>query len=244
MRTGTTAGRSQRPAAAVIRSVIDSGSMAPSSESHAHRLEDLAARARTGDRRALDELLRLDYDRLHAVCWTILREREAALEATQEAAVAVARGIVRFDGYSRYTTWAYRIAANAALDELRRRRRRPVASLDRRSADDRSLDDRPGDGPTEGELVVESLSIRAAMDRLPEEQHVALVLRHDLGLDYDEIARIIRAPVGTVRSRVSRARATLRDLLQGPAEDDEPATIRDARNTGEGTAVERTRHHE
>jgi RNA polymerase sigma-70 factor (ECF subfamily) len=225
------------PAGLAVGSVIgpDSAPPAPpSSEEHGRRLDALAARARNGDRAALAELLELDYDRLHGICWKLLREREAALDATQEAAVAIARGIVRFDGYSRYTTWAYRIAANAALDELRRRARRPVVSLDGQT--EAALSALASHAPSGADRLVESLSVRGAMRRLPEEQSVALLLRHELDLDYEDIARITGVPVGTVRSRISRGRAALREVLGGH---DDPATISEARNSGAGGAVER-----
>ena len=83
-------------------------------------------RAVGGDRRALEVLLDRHADRIHAVCRRIIAHPEDALDATQEAMIAIARGITRFDGRAAFTTWCYRIATNAALDELRRKRRRPV----------------------------------------------------------------------------------------------------------------------
>ena len=92
----------------------------------------LAERASGGDRRALEVLLDRHADRVHAVCRRIVAHPEDALDATQEAMIAIARGIRRFDGRAAFTTWCYRVATNAALDELRRKRRRPLpASPDR-----------------------------------------------------------------------------------------------------------------
>src|SRR5215469_15825802 len=88
--------------------------------------EALARRAAAGDRRALETLLELHADRIHALCRRVVAHPEDALDATQEAMIAVVRGITRFDGRSAFTTWLYRVATNAALDELRRRRRRPI----------------------------------------------------------------------------------------------------------------------
>ena len=90
--------------------------------------EDLARRAALGERAALENLLARHLDQIHAICRRVLGHPEDALDATQEALIAIARGINRFDGRSRFTTWMYRVATNAALDEARRRRRRPIAS--------------------------------------------------------------------------------------------------------------------
>ena len=87
--------------------------------------ERLVTRAVDGDRRALELLLDRHADRIHAVCRRIVAHPEDALDATQEAMIAVARGIARFDGRAAFSTWCYRVATNAALDELRRKRRRP-----------------------------------------------------------------------------------------------------------------------
>jgi RNA polymerase sigma-70 factor (ECF subfamily) len=177
----------------------------------------LAARASGGDRRALEVLLDRHVDRIHAVCRRIVAHPEDALDATQEAMIAVARGIERFDGRAAFSTWCYRIATNAALDELRRRRRRPVA------ADPADLPFRRGAGPepiargsSTEEQVAARLDVDAALREVPEEFRVAVVLRDLCDLDYAEIAAVLDVPPGTVRSRISRGRAILVERL-GPA---------------------------
>jgi RNA polymerase sigma-70 factor (ECF subfamily) len=85
--------------------------------------------AQTGDRDALDALLRHHHDRVLAICRRLAGNEADALDATQEALIAIARGIGRFDGRARFSTWAYRVTTNACLDELRRRRRRPLVGL-------------------------------------------------------------------------------------------------------------------
>src|ERR687888_1469749 len=87
--------------------------------------EALAAAANAGDRGALEVLLGRHFDRVHAICRRVTGHPEDALDATQEALIAVTRGLHRYDGRSLFTTWLYRVATNAALDELRRRKRRP-----------------------------------------------------------------------------------------------------------------------
>ncbi|MEP7112551.1 MAG: sigma-70 family RNA polymerase sigma factor, partial [Ilumatobacteraceae bacterium] len=82
--------------------------------------------AQGGDRGALDQLLRRHYDRVHAVCRRITGHDADAADAAQDAMIAMVRNLDRFDGRSSFGTWAYRIATNASLDELRRRKRRAV----------------------------------------------------------------------------------------------------------------------
>ena len=87
---------------------------------------ELVDAARKGDRPALDQLLRRHYDTIHAVCRRITGNPADADDAAQEALIAIVRAIGRFDDRARFSTWAYRVAVNASLDELRRRRRRPL----------------------------------------------------------------------------------------------------------------------
>src|ERR1043165_6596189 len=89
----------------------------------------LVAAAQAGDRAALDALLRRHYDRVHAVCRRIAGSSRDADDAAQEAMISIVRGLPRFDGRAQFSTWAYRIATNAALDELRRRCRRPALAV-------------------------------------------------------------------------------------------------------------------
>jgi RNA polymerase sigma-70 factor (ECF subfamily) len=169
----------------------------------------LAARASRGDRRALETLLDRHADRIHAVCRRIVAQREDALDATQEAMIAIARGITRFDGRAAFTTWAYRVATNAALDEVRRRRRRPLP-VDSTDATDFT----PHGEPSMADRVGTRLDVDAALATLPDEFRVAVVLRDLCDLDYSEIAEVLDVPPGTVRSRISRGRALLVEQLQ------------------------------
>ncbi len=166
--------------------------------------------AQGGDRAALDALLRRHHDRILAVCRRIAGNEADALDATQEALIAIARGIRRFDGQAAFSTWAYRVATNACLDELRRRRRRPTPGL----PDDLDAT-RPTalPGPSSLDAVPERMVIDAALAQLPEEFRVAVVLRDLCDLDYAEIAAVLDLPPGTVRSRIARGRGQLARLL-------------------------------
>lgn len=168
---------------------------------------ELVAGAQAGDRDALDRLLRRHHDRLHALCRRIAGNEADALDATQEALLAIVRGLDGFDARAAFSTWSYRVATNACLDELRRRRRHPEPGLPEVEVE------LPGGGPDVGETVAARLDVDAALARLPVEFRAAVVLRDLCGLDYAEIASVLRVPPGTVRSRIARGRAALGPLL-------------------------------
>lgn len=142
-----------------------------------------------------------------------------AADATQEALIAIVRGLPRFDSRAAFTTWSYRVAANASLDELRRRQRRPVAGLD---------DDSNASGASTSimidDQVAAHVTVDTALQQLPLEFRAAVVLRDVCALDYAEIAEVLDIPPGTVRSRIARGRALLADRIGGnrPSPSDRP----------------------
>ncbi len=130
-------------------------------------------------------------------------------DATQEALIAIVKGLPRFGGKAKFSTWAYRVATNAALDELRRRSRRPVPTVIEagdRFAGAPSADDAPA--------VVTRVDFDAALAQLPEEYRAPVVLRDVAGCDYAEIGSILQVPPGTVRSRIARGRARLAEAMR------------------------------
>jgi RNA polymerase sigma-70 factor (ECF subfamily) len=169
--------------------------------------EDLALirLVRAGDRRALEALLHRHYPRLWAVCRQMTGHDADASDATQNAMIAIVRGLPGFDGRSRFATWAYRVAVNASLDEIRRRTRRATDPLDETTLPVVA-------GADQG---IERVQVDAALRRLPPDYRAAVVLRDLCGLDYAEIAEVLEIPPGTVRSRISRGRAALVPLLDG-----------------------------
>lgn len=175
--------------------------------------EDLAlvTAARQGDRDALDRLLRLHYDRIHAVCRRITGNDADAADASQEALIAIVRGLPRFDGRSKVSTWMYRVATNATLDELRRRKRRPVA-VDEASG---VFDHHPAGegGEIQIDAVIDRDVLETAIASLPDEFRIPVVLRDVADLDYAEIAEALSIPLGTVKSRIARGRQQLAERL-------------------------------
>jgi RNA polymerase sigma-70 factor (ECF subfamily) len=168
--------------------------------------DDLVAAARAGDPTALEVLLERHYDRVATIATRMLRHRADAEDATQQALLAIVRGLPRFDGRSAVSTWIHRVTVNACLDELRRRDRRP------RPVDP---DDPAGPLDTGGArdataVVADRVDIDRALATLAPDFRAAVVLRDLCGLDYAEIAECLDLPPGTVRSRIARGR---RDLL-------------------------------
>jgi RNA polymerase sigma-70 factor (ECF subfamily) len=178
--------------------------------------------AQAGDRRALDALLRRHQDRIYAVCRRLAGNDADALDATQEALIAVVRGLPRFDHRSAFSTWVYRVATNACLDELRRRSRRPLTGLDTEVAE--ATGAFHDDDPSLDTSLADRLDLDEALLALPQDFRAPVVLRDQLGLDYAEIAEVLDIPPGTVRSRIARGRAALaRHLADGSTDDDASA---------------------
>jgi RNA polymerase sigma-70 factor (ECF subfamily) len=177
--------------------------------------------AQAGDRAALETLLDRHFGRLRGLCRRMCGNDADADDATQEALIAVVRGLGAFDGRSAFATWAHRVATNACLDELRRRSRRPAPWADPEAA--APVGTGPvGNGPAVNQLgagpdlaagVVDRLDLDAALATLAPEVRAAVVLRDLCGYDYAGIAEILDIPAGTVRSRISRGRARLVTLL-------------------------------
>ncbi|MGD9701513.1 MAG: RNA polymerase sigma factor [Acidimicrobiia bacterium] len=184
---------------------------------------DLVAAAVGGDREALDQLLRRHHARIAAVCRRMTGNAADGADATQEALIAIVRGLHKFDGRSSFGTWAYRVAVNASLDELRRRRRRPTDSLDDVDRHRPEPSIRSPEDP-----VVDRLALGEAAAALPEEYRVAVILRDIGDLDYSEIAEVLGVAIGTVKSRIARGRSILARQLGNHDDDPErPTTGRD-----------------
>lgn len=176
----------------------------------------LIAQAKKGDVASFNRLV-LHYQGLvFNVTYRIMGEPQGAEDMTQEAFISAYKALNRFRGGS-FKSWLLRIATNACYDELRRRKRRPQSSLDELTDGNESFAflRTPGVGP-EGEQQRTELmeAIEHCLETLPDEQRVTVVLGDVEGYDYNEIATITDVSLGTVKSRMSRARSKLRDCLQ------------------------------
>jgi len=181
----------------------------------------LIQQAKGGDVTAYNTLVLHYQDSVYNVAYRIMGEPGAAADATQEAFISAYKALGRFRGGS-FKAWLMRIVTNACYDELRRRKRRPQSSLDEIVEFHESsplLVSKDSPGPEERQVQAELMqAIMDCLGTLPEKQRTAAVLCDVEGYDYEEISTIMSTSLGTVKSRLSRARAKLRDCLQGVAE--------------------------
>ena len=175
-------------------------------------------RGKSGDPAAIEAILRAIHPLVRNVCRGMLNDEADAEDATQNALINVVRNIDRFDGRSSFTTWVYRIATNAAIDEGRRRGRRRSRIVH----DESEVVDEVG--TTAQNRVDDADQLGSLLRQLPDEFRVAVVLRDVMDLDYDEIARILGVPGGTVRSRIARGRTRLAELVGNQTDDNERHT--------------------
>ncbi len=178
---------------------------------------NLIARSKAGDRAAFDALVRDHYALVYNTAFRMLGEQGAAEDATQTAFVRAYRSLDRFRGGSAFSTWLYRIVSNVCLDMLRARRDDTVA-LEIAHGDDDDTEQRPlPDGTAEPAALAERAErqqvVHRAIGRLSDDHRVVLVLCDIAGLSYEEIAEILDMPIGTVKSRLNRARLALKDIL-------------------------------
>ena len=180
--------------------------------------ELLLRRACKGDVQAFEDLMQSHESRIYAIALRMMGNREDAQDCAQEAMVRIYRAMGSFKGQSALATWIYRITMNTCLDELRRRKARKVTSLDSLVDNGWSPTD-TGDTPEEHGLRVEKQNaLNQAIQSLPDDMRAAIILRDVKGYSYDEIASILDANVGTIKSRISRGREKLREILSKQSE--------------------------
>lgn len=176
----------------------------------------LVERAQSGDLDAFEQIVQAYQTKVYNIALSITGNHHDADDAAQDVFVKVYRSIGAFSFHAQFSTWLYRVATNVCLDYLRRRKRAGTVTLD---ADD---EDAPqmqvaDDAPTP-ELVMEEKEtvrlVRQAISKLSDEHKKVIVLRDLSGLSYDEIAAIEQCSVGTVKSRINRARQNLKKLLE------------------------------
>ena len=175
----------------------------------------LIERSQAGDLDAFNALVLTYQGRVYNLCLRMLGSPQAAEDAAQEAFIAAYRAVPRFRGGS-LRAWLLRIAANACHDELRRRRSRPQIPLETPADDERLSAEPPAsDEPLEqrAERLELARCLQGCLASLPPDQRLAVILRDVQGLAYEEVAEATGTSLGTVKSRISRGRAALRDSL-------------------------------
>jgi RNA polymerase sigma-70 factor (ECF subfamily) len=176
------------------------------------RDEDLVRRYLAGDDEAFAALVHRHGARIFNVCLRIVGDRDDASDAAQETFLAALRKLTQFRGDAAFTTWLHRIAVNACYDLLRRQRRQPLLRLAVEVGD---TDPEVGPPmPDHADEVVGTRDMAEALADVPEEFRVALVLADVEDLPYEEIAKVLDVPLGTVKSRVHRGRLALARTVQ------------------------------
>ena len=179
--------------------------------------QELVLRAQRGDSRAFDLLLLKYQNRVASLVSRFVNDSAEVEDVTQEAFIKAYRALPKFRGESAFYTWLYRIASNTAKNYLVSRGRRPSADADVSDAvyfeEGEAL--RDSETPENNYLGQElALAVTEVLESLPEELRMALTLRELDGLSYDEIAEVMECPVGTVRSRIFRAREAIDARVQ------------------------------
>ncbi len=183
----------------------------------------LVRRVQSGDKRAFDVLVLRYQGKVLKLVMRYVRDAMEAEDVAQEAFIKAYRALPGFRGDSAFYTWLYRIVINTAKNTLVSAKRRPLDyNLDSPDSEQSGLLSRLTDGETPEQLLLSDetrRTVEAVMSELPEELRTAIVLRELDGLSYEEIASAVDCPVGTVRSRIFRAREaidkTLRPIFSG-----------------------------
>ena len=174
------------------------------------RLVELAL---DGDSRAFEILMEKHESKMYAVALRMCKNREDAQDCLQDAMLRIYKALPTFKGQSSFSTWAYRITMNTCLDDLRRKKVRQAQSLDQML----DIGWAPVDENNTAERHLENNELKRNLSRaiqsLPEEMRAAVVLRDIQGFSYEEIANVLSTNVGTVKSRISRGREKLREIL-------------------------------
>ena len=168
---------------------------------------DLIARVAAGDSHAFGALVTRHEDKMFSVAFRVLGNSQDALDATQDAFLSAFKKASKFRGESAFSTWLYRIGINACNDLLRKKKRWVLTN---------DPEPRENTGERADDAAVRRVDLQRALASLQPDYREAVVL-HDLGgVPYEEIARITDTQIGTVKSRISRGRRRLAELLEHP----------------------------
>jgi len=178
----------------------------------------LINRSQSGDRSAFNQLIRKHEARAYQYAFRLTRNPEEAADVVAEAFVRVYNALHNFKGQSAFTTWLYRILTNCFLDIRKKERSRPATSLEAalQTPDgelERQIEDPNRTPHEEAERNERERNVEAAVALLPEYQKAMIVMYHAEMMTYEETASALDLPIGTVKSRLNRARLSLRELL-------------------------------
>lgn len=170
-----------------------------------------------GDVSSFEKLI-IQYNRyVYNIAYRMMGNEEDAKDMSQEALIKAYKAIGNFKMESSFSTWLYRIVINTCKDELRKRKEQ-VLSLDEAIADNASLQDVISDDKANPILIYEQVELKAtlkeALNKLSDDSKSVVILKDLMGYSYEEIGEILQIPIGTVRSRLSRSRTSLKSILK------------------------------
>ena len=178
----------------------------------------LIRRAARGDEQAFEKLLLAHQKNVYNLCYRMVQDADDALDLSQEAFLKAWRSLSTYQFDAAFSTWLYRLTTNVCIDFLRKRSRQAHSSLTVEDEEDEGREyaiPDPAPGPEEQSIANDRRrAVSEAMQALPEEFRLVLQLRVVEDLPYDQIAQILQIPVGTVKSRLSRARIQLKKRLE------------------------------
>jgi len=180
--------------------------------------QELVSRAQEGDKRAFDLLVLKYQQKVAGLISRYLRDHSEIMDVTQEAFIKAYRALPGFRGESAFYTWLYRIAINTVKNHLVSQGRRPPGDdVEAEVAEQMDMGERLREiGTPESHLLSHEIAetVQRALDELPDDLRTAIVLREFDGLSYEEIATTMECPIGTVRSRIFRAREAIDNRLR------------------------------
>jgi len=183
---------------------------------------ELIARAQAADREAFDRLVDETHNMAYATAYRLIGDPDLAADATQDAYVRAYSSLHTFRGSSSFSTWLYRIVVNVSLDLLRRRARAPerLALVGDDEGEEREVEiaDLTADPHADAERRERQAAVLRGLQQISDDHRAVLVLFDLNGLAYEEIAEVLHIPLGTVKSRLNRARLALRDAMLEDAE--------------------------
>ncbi len=187
-----------------------------------HRTDEvLVQKTKNGDLDAFDELVRRYEGKIYGLAYRFMGNHADASDLAQDTFIRVYQALAGFRGDAAFSTWIYRIAANICRDELRKRQRRRSVSMDE------MIDASPANVPTaDGSYSPEETvqryevqrQVQFCLNELSDDHRLVLVMREIQGLSYEEIAGALQCSMGTVKSRISRARSALKDKMSKEGE--------------------------
>ncbi len=185
--------------------------------------QKLLKNAQKGDIEAFEKLIEKHQKMVYNIAFRMMGNREDAYDMSQEVFIRVFNAIGRFKGNAAFSTWIYRITKNVCLDEHRKRKNKNTLSIDKELEGEQGSIQRQlrDDSPSPEEIFEKKAmkkTIQEAINNLPDQHKIVIILRDIKGFSYQEIAKIIECPEGTVKSRINRARKALKDILYGNRE--------------------------